>query len=165
MIETDDPEVLRREITTALETLTDHGSLLFARWLLLRVLNDEPVPPDAELRKLRGAFARIAAVLRDRSKEIDLADWALLAKHVSTGETRIGRPLGIAVRFYRTRRSMTRLQLSKRCGMSVRAILALERGQIEDISVPRFADLALGLGIHPVELMGKVMEYLRESRS
>lgn len=157
----DDPEALRREIGAMLDTITDHGSLLFARWLLLRVLNDEPVPADADLRELRGAFVRIAEALRDRSKEIDLADWALLAKYVSTGETRVGRPLGLAVRFYRTQRSMTRLQLSKRCRMSVRAILALERGQIEDISIPSFADLALGLGIHPTELMGKVMEFLR----
>ena len=165
MMDADDREALRREIGAMLDTITDRGSLLFARWLLLRVLNDEPVPPDADMRKLRGAFVRIVEALRDGSKEVDPADWALVAKYASAGETRNGRPLGLAVKFYRTRKKLTRLELSKRCRMSVRAILALERGQVEDISIPRFADLALGLGIRPTELLGKVMEYLREGTS
>lgn len=159
--ETDDPDVLRREITSMLQAITDHGTLLFSRWLLVRILNNEPVPTIPELRKLRGAFVRLAQAFRDRSSKIDLFDLALFTKYVSTGEAKIGRPLGLAVRFYRTRKNLTRLQLSKRCRMSVRAILALERGKVENISIPRFADLARGLGVNPVELMGRVMDSLK----
>jgi hypothetical protein len=156
--ETKDPERLRRKIEAILDRIDDHGSLLFCRWLLERILNDEPVPPIQELRRLRGAFVRITEGLRDKRKEINLADWALLAKYVNTGETKIGRPLGIAVKFYRTRRKLTRIELSRRCRMSVRAILALERGEVADISMPGFALLAQGLGVDPIEFMGKITE-------
>ena len=89
---------------------------------------------------------------------MNLADWALVAKYVSTRKAKIGRPLGMAVKFYRTQRKLTRTELSTRCRMSVRAILALERGQVEDISIPRFALLAQCLGVDPIEFMGKIRE-------
>lgn len=162
--EAQDPKVLRRKIEAILDRINDHGSLLFCRWLLERIVNNEPVPPISELRKLRNAFVRIAGELRGKRKEMTFADWTVLAKYATTGETKTGRPLGMAVKFYRTQRKLTRMELSRRCRMSVRAILALERGRVEDISMSRFALLAEGLGVDPIEFMGKIMESANKHR-
>lgn len=155
---TETEEVLRRKIETILDRINDRGSLLFCRWLLERIAKDEPVPPIPELRELRGAFVRITDALRNKRKKMNLTDWALLTKYVDTGETKIGRPLGMAVKFYRAQRKLTRRELSRRCRMSVRAILELERGQVDDISIPRFVLLAQCLGVDPIEFIGKIME-------
>ena len=76
----------------------------------------------------------------------------------------IARPLGMAVKFYREERRPTRLQLSKKCRMPLRAITALERGQVKDLSIPRFEQLAKGLGVDPGELISKVMDFEKAKR-
>jgi hypothetical protein len=43
MTEIDDPDVLRREIRTMLERVTDRGSLIFFQWLVRRVLANYPI--------------------------------------------------------------------------------------------------------------------------
>ncbi len=61
VIETDDPEVLRKEISAVLEKVTDRGSLLFFHWILRRISNNDPLPADEELKALHRAFVRITA--------------------------------------------------------------------------------------------------------
>lgn len=157
----DDPEVLRHEIRAMLDRINDRGSLLYFLWLLRRIATNEPLPPIRELKKLRGAFVRVAEALNDKSKEFDEADWALVEKYMNTGGVQISRPLGMAVKFYREQKGLTRLELSKRCHVALRAIIALERGQIKDISLPRFEQLAGALGVEPAELMDKLMEFIK----
>ena len=43
MTEIDDHDVLRREIRTMLERVTDRGSLIFFQWLVRRVLANYPI--------------------------------------------------------------------------------------------------------------------------
>jgi transcriptional regulator with XRE-family HTH domain len=160
-IQTDEPEMLRREITAILDKVTDRGSLLYFHWLLKRIANNEPLPPIEELRRLHGAFVRVTKGFRERGRNIDRADMDLVVKYVGTGRVEIARPLGMAVKFYRRQRNLTRLELSKRCRMPVRAILALERGQVRDMSLPRLEQLGKGLGVDPGVFMSKVMEFER----
>ena len=161
--ETEKAETLRRKVSAIIEKIDDRGSLLFLHWLLERIVNNGPLPPVPELKRLHRAFVRADTGFPDTSEEIVFADLRLLAKHLDTGEVKIGRPLGMAIKFYRAQKKMTRLELSKRCGMSLRTILSLERGRFGDISIPRFGLLADGLGIDPLEFMGKIMEFLKGS--
>ena len=159
----DDPKTLREEIHTILDGISDRGSLLYLLWLLRRITKDEPLPAIRELEKLHGAFVRVSEALNDKSKGIDQADWALVEKYMNAGGVQISRPLGMAVKFYRERKGLTRLELSKRCQVALRAVIALERGQIKDISLPRFEQLARVLGIEPADLMDKIMEFIKAS--
>src|SRR5260370_22277629 len=68
MTEIDDPEVLRREIRTMLEKVTDRGSLIFFQWLVRRVLANYPIPGDEELRALHQAFIRMHATFRAKKR-------------------------------------------------------------------------------------------------
>jgi len=162
--DSDNPEVLRQEIRAILDRVNDRGSLLYFHWLLDRIIANEPLPPIKELKKLHGAFVRVAEGFRDKTKEINRADFELVVKYVSTGGVDIARPLGMAVKFYREERRLTRLQLSKRCRVPLRAIIALERGQVKDLSIPRFEQLAKGLGVHPGKLISKVMDFEKAKR-
>jgi hypothetical protein len=162
--DSDNPEVLRQEIRAILDRVNDRGSLLYFHWLLDRIMQNEPLPPIEELKKLHGAFVRVAEAFRDKRKEINRADFELVVKYVSTGGVDIARPLGMAVKFYREERGLTRLQLSKRCRVPLRAIIALERGQVKDLSIPRFEQLAKGLGVDPGELISKVMDFEKAKR-
>lgn len=162
--DSDNPEFLRQEIRAILDRVNDRGSLLYFHWLLNRIMEKEPLPSIEELKKLQGAFVRVAEGFRDKRKEIHRADFELVVKYVSTGGVDIARPLGKAVKFYREERRLTRLQLSKRCRMPLRGIIALERGQVKDLSIPRFEQLAKGLGVDPGELISKVMDFEKAKR-
>lgn len=159
----DDPEALRKEIRAVLDKISDRGSLLYFLWLLRRIARNEPLPAIRELRRLHGAFVRVTEALDDKTKKFDEADWALVDKYMNPGGVRISRPLGLAVKFYRERKGLTRLELSKRCDVGLRAVIALERGQIKDISLPRFEQLARALGIEAADLMDKIMEFIKGS--
>jgi DNA-binding Xre family transcriptional regulator len=159
----DDPKTLREEIHTILDGISDRGSLLYFLWLLRRIAKNEPLPAIQELKKLHRAFVHVAEALDDKTKKFDEADWALVDKYMNAGSVRISRPLGLAVKFYRERRGLTRLELSNRCRVALRAVIALERGQIKDISLPRFEQLARALGIEPADLMDKIMEFIKAS--
>ena len=163
-IDSDNPEVLRQEIRAILDRVNDRGSLLYFHWLLKRIMENAPLPPIEEIKKLHGAFVRVAEGFSDKRKEINRADFELVVKYVSTGGVDIARPLGKAVKFYREERRLTRLQLSKRCRMPLRGIIALERGQVKDLSIPRFEQLAKGLGVDPGELISKVMDFEKAKR-
>jgi DNA-binding Xre family transcriptional regulator len=162
--DSDNPEVLRQEIRAILDRVNDRGSLLYFHWLLDRIIGNAPLPAIEELKKLHGAFVRVAEGFRDKTKEINHADFELVVKYVSTGGVNITRPLGMAVKFYREERRLTRLQLSKRCRVPLRAIIALERGQVKDLSIPRFEQLAKGLGVDPGDLISKVMDFEKAKR-
>lgn len=163
MIDLDDPDALRKEIRIILDNIKDRDSLLFCQWLIKRIVNDEPLPPIADLKNLHGAFVRVADGFRDKRKRIDPADLGLLYKHMVTGDIEIGRPLGMAVRFYREQKKLTRLQLCKRGRIPLEALLALERGQVKDMSLPRLVQLASGLGVDPGIFMEKVMEFEKQN--
>lgn len=155
----DELDELRRQIADVLGKVGERGSLLYVLWLLERIMQDGPLPPAEELRALHGAFVRLSKCFRAGGKGIDSEDLALVVKHISADRMEIARPLGMAVRFHREQRKLSRLELSKRCRMPVRAILALERGQVKDMSLPSFERLATGLGVDAGELMGTVMEF------
>lgn len=155
----DEAEALRQEIAAILDKVNDRGSLLYFQWLLTRIAKDEPLPSIDELKKLHPAFVRVAEGFRDKGKDIDRADLGLVVMHVGIGRVEIARPLGMAVKFYREQKNLTRLQLSKKCRMPVRSIVGLERGQVKDISIPRFEQLARSLGVDPGDLISKVTEF------
>lgn len=81
-IESDDPVILRQEINTILDKVKDRGSLAFFQWLITKISKDEQLPPEKELKKLHGAFIRVVERLRDKKKQVDPADWNLMAKYV-----------------------------------------------------------------------------------
>jgi transcriptional regulator with XRE-family HTH domain len=162
-IETDDPEVLRQEISSVLEKVTDRGSLLFFHWIFKRIANNDPLPPDDELKALHGAFVRIVAAFAEK-KPPPAGDLALVNKWIVVNEAAMARAVGTAVRFFRERVGMSRLTLSKKCAVPLRLILALERGRGPDISVPILLHLVQTLGTDIDEFGRKVIEFGRNDK-
>jgi hypothetical protein len=76
-----DPVILRKRVNAILQA-SDHGSLIYYAWLMTKVSNDEPLPPDSELPKLRLAFSRVVGSLKNHSNQVRQDDWNLLTKHV-----------------------------------------------------------------------------------
>ena len=157
MTEIDDPKVLRREIRTMLEKVTDRGSLIFFQWLVRRVLANYPIPGDEELRSLHQAFIRLQAAFRSK-KSPTKEDMELVGKWTEGDAGSMGRALGKAVTFFREQRGMSRLQLAKKALLPLRAILAIERGRVFDIS-PVISNLTKGLGIEAAELTDKLLDF------
>jgi len=157
MTEIDDPEVLRREIRTMLEKVTDRGSLIFYQWLVTHVMSNSPIPGDEELKALHQAFIRVQAALRAK-KAPTREDMELVGKWTDGDAFNIGRALGRAVKFFREKRGMTRLQLAKRAGLPLNAILAIERGKVFDLS-PVVNNLTKGLGVEAAELTDKLLDF------
>lgn len=157
MAEPDDPEVLRREILTMLDKVDDRGSLLFFQWLLRRIFANYPIPGDEELKALHQAFIRIQAPFRTK-KNPTPEDIELAAKWTDGDEGSMGRALGKAVKFFREKRGMSRLQLAKKSRLPLRAILAIERGKVFDLS-PVIDNLTKGLSIEAAELTDKLLDF------
>ena len=157
MTEIDDPEVLRREIRAMLEKVTDRGSLIFYQWLVTRVMSNSPIPGDEELKALHQAFIRVQAALRAK-KAPTREDMELVGKWTDGDAFNMGRALGRAVKFFREKRGMTRLQLAKKAGLPLNAILAIERGKVFDLS-PVVNNLTNGLGVEPAELTDKLLDF------
>src|SRR5258708_30166638 len=80
--ESNDPVVLRREISAILDKVRDRGSLLFFRWLIANIHKDEKLPPPDELKKLHGVFIRVADAFQ-RRKKISADDLKVMFKDVS----------------------------------------------------------------------------------
>lgn len=158
VIETDDPEVLRKEILAVLEKVTDRGSLLFFHWILRRIGNNDPLPADEELKALHGAFVRITAAFAER-KRPHADDLALVNKWIVIDEAAAARAVGKTVRFFRERVGMSRRTLSKKSGVPLRLILALERGRGPDLSVSILPHLVRTLSADVDEFGRKVMEF------
>ncbi len=153
MTEIDDPEVLRREIRAMLEKVTDRGSLIFYQWLVTHA----PIPGDEELKALHQAFIRVQAAFRAK-KAPTREDMELVGKWTDGDAFNMGRALGRAVKFFREKRGMTRLQLAKKAGLPLNAILAIERGKVFDLS-PVVNNLTKGLGVEAVELTDKLLDF------
>jgi ribosome-binding protein aMBF1 (putative translation factor) len=157
MTEIDDPEVLRREIRAMLEKVTDRGSLIFYQWLVTHVMSNSPIPGDEELKALHQAFVRVQAAFRAK-KAPTREDMELLGKWTDGDAFNMGRALGRAVKFFREKRGMTRLQLAKKAGLPLNAILAIERGKVFDLS-PVVSNLTKGLGVEAAELTDKLLDF------
>ncbi len=157
MTEIDDPEVLRREIRAMLEKVTDRGSLIFYQWLVTHVMSNSPIPGDEELKALHQAFIRVQAAFRAK-KAPTREDMELVGKWTDGDAFNMGRALGRAVKFFREKRGMTRLQLAKKAGLPLNAILAIERGKVFDLS-PVVNNLTKGLGVEAVELTDKLLDF------
>ena len=157
MTEIDDPEVLRREIRTMLEKVTDRGSLIFYQWLVTHIMSNSPIPGDEELKALHQAFIRVHAAFRGK-KAPTREDMELVGKWTDGDAFNMGRALGRAVKFFREKRGMTRLQLAKKAGLPLNAILAIERGKVFDLS-PVVNNLTKGLGVEAAELTDKLLDF------
>ncbi len=157
MTEIDDPEVLRREIRAMLEKVTDRGSLIFYQWLVTHVMSNSPIPGDEELKALHQAFIRVQAAFRAK-KAPTREDMELVGKWTDGDAFKMGRALGRAVKLFREKRGMTRLQLAKKAGLPLNAILAIERGKVFDLS-PVVNNLTKGLGVEAVELTDKLLDF------
>jgi len=157
MTEIDDPEVLRREIRAMLEKVTDRGSLIFYQWLVTHVMSNSPIPGDEELKALHQSFVRVQAAFRAK-KAPTRDDMELVGKWTDGDAFNMGRALGRAVKFFREKRGMTRLQLAKKAGLPLNAILAIERGKVFDLS-PVVSNLTKGLGVEVAELTDKLLDF------
>lgn len=157
MTEIDDPEVLRREIRAMLEKVTDRGSLIFYQWLVTHIMSNSPIPGDEELKALHQAFVRVQAAFRAK-KAPTREDMELVGKWTDGDAFNMGRALGRAVKFFREKRGMTRLQLAKRAGLPLNVILAIERGKVFDLS-PVVNNLTKGLGVEAAELTDKLLDF------
>ena len=157
MTEIDDPEVLRGEIRAMLEKVTDRGSLIFYQWLVTHVMSNSPIPGDEELKALHQAFIRVQAAFRAK-KAPTREDMELVGKWTDGDAFSMGRALGRAVKFFREKRGMTRLQLAKKAGLPLNAILAIERGKVFDLS-PVVNNLTKGLGVEAAELTDKLLDF------
>ncbi len=157
MTEIDDPEVLRREIRAMLEKVTDRGSLIFYQLLVTHVMSNSPIPGDEELKALHQAFIRVQAAFRAK-KAPTREDMEFVGKWTDGDAFNIGRALGRAVKFFREKRGMTRLQLAKKAGLPLNAILAIERGKVFGLS-PVVNNLTKGLGVEAVELTDKLLDF------
>ena len=157
MTEIDDPEVLRREIRAMLEKVTDRGSLIFYQWLVTHVMSNSPIPGDEELKALHQSFVRVQAAFRAK-KAPTRDDMELVGKWTDGDAFNMGRALSRAVKFFREKRGMTRLQLAKKAGLPLNAILAIERGKVFDLS-PVVSNLTKGLGVEAAELTDKLLDF------
>ena len=153
----DDPEVLRREILAMLDKVDDRGSLLFFQWLLRRIFANYPIPGDEELKALHQAFIRMQAAFRAK-KAPTHEDMELVARWTGGDAESMGRAFGRAVKFFREQRGMSRLQLAKKARLPLRAILAIERGRVFDIS-PVMPNLTKGLSVEAGELTDKLLDF------
>ncbi len=86
----------------------------------------------------------------------------LASKWTEGDEGSMGRALGKAVKFFREKRGMSRLQLAKKARLPLRLILAIERGKVFDISLLT-TNLTRGLNVEAAELTDKLLDFERGS--
>ncbi len=151
MPEPSDPLELRKEILDLLGKVTNRGSLLFFQWLIQNI--DKELPSIPELKKLHrviDAFQHKNPVSND--------DWRMMFKYVGEigNNLDISRHLASTVKFYREKAGLTRLQVAKRARISVKTMLALERGGIKDMALPRLYQLADALEADAREFMDRI---------
>jgi hypothetical protein len=137
---------LRNEITEILNKITDSETLLFCLWMFKKIARHEEVPPPEKLKALQDAFIRMLNALRDK-KTIRQQDLALILQYTDTSGLDIARPLAATARYLREKKHLTRKQVSRLSGFPVRWLIALERGQVQDLSLPEFARLSKGLAL------------------
>jgi DNA-binding XRE family transcriptional regulator len=157
MMANDDPNILRAEILSMLEKVDDRGSLMFFQWLLRRLYANFPIPGEHELVAVHGAFRRMQEAFRMKKAPLH-EDMQILVKWTDGDAQSIGRALGKAVKLFRQKKGMSRLDLAKKTRLPLRTILHIERGKVFDVSrvTPNLTD---GLGITGVELTDKLLDY------
>jgi len=150
-----DPITLRKEINAILDKVTNRGSLLFFHWLIANI--DKEMPPPDELQKLHQVFIRVVDAFQNK-KKISAEDWQMMFRYVGEigNNLDISRHLTTTVKFYRKRAGLTRLQLAKKLRITLRTVLALERGGIKDMSLPRLYQLADALEADAGEFMDRI---------
>jgi transcriptional regulator with XRE-family HTH domain len=158
-------ETLRAQIRDALEKIPDTPTLLFCSWMVNKIIRDEELPPPEEIKPLQAAFVRMLHAVRDHTK-MKREDFALVERYVNTDGISIARPLAATVRHLRETRRLTRRQLARLSGFPVRWLIALERGQIDDLTLDdmerlgraRVSELFLREGATKTELDGLRVE-------
>jgi DNA-binding XRE family transcriptional regulator len=155
-----DPVILRKEIAAILDKVTNRGSLLFFHWLIVHI--DKKMPPPQELKRLHQVFIRVADGFQNK-KKIAAEDWRMLFRYVGVigNGPDISRHLASTVKLYREKAGLTRLQLSKKLGIKLRTVLALERGGVKDMSLPRLWQLASALGVDAGAFMDRIYKLER----
>jgi helix-turn-helix protein len=146
------PEAVRAEINDLLDKIPDRETLTFLLWMFRKIAAHEGLPPLEQVPALRDAFMRMMHALRDK-KKIRHEDLSLVLRYTDTSGLDIRRELAATVRHLREAKGLTRREVSRLSGFPVRWLIALERGQIHDLSIPEFARLSKGLGLDAVELM------------
>jgi hypothetical protein len=150
---------LRTEIRDLVDKIPDSETLLFCLWMFKKIARHEEVPPPEKIKALQGAFLRMLNALRDKAT-IKQEDLALMLRYTETGGIDIARPLAATARYLREKKHLTRREVSRLSGFPVRWLIALERGQIQDLSLPEFDRLSKGLGITVVEFMAELEKRL-----
>jgi len=155
MPEPSDPLELRKEILDLLGKVTNRGSLLFFQWLIQNI--DKELPSIPELKKLRQTFIRVIDAFQQK-KPVSNDDWRMMFKYVGEigNNLDISRHLASTVKFYREKAGLTRLQVAKRARINMKTMLALERGGIKDMSLPRLYQLADALNADAGEFMDRI---------
>jgi hypothetical protein len=159
--ESDNPEVLCEQIKKMVAEVQDRDLFLFLLWTMRRISKNQPVPPPDEIKPLRDACIRVAKAIRERKKAKNV-DIDLVLKWIGSDAVDLARALGKTVKFYREQMRLSRLQLSKRCKLPLRAKLEIERGRVKDLTLPRLQRLADGADVHLGEFMDKLAEFERE---
>jgi hypothetical protein len=155
---------LRNEIREVLDKITDNETLLFCLWVFKKIARHEEVPPPEKIKALQDAFIRMLNAMRDK-KTIRQQDLTLILQYTDTSGLDIARPLAATARYLREKEHLTRREVSRISGFPVRWLIALERGQIQDLSLPEFARLSKGLGLDTVKLMKELEKRLNDSGS
>jgi hypothetical protein len=143
---------LRSEIANLIDKIPDRETLVFCLWMFKKIANSEELPPPEKVKALRDAFIRLIKALRG-GKRIRFKDFVLVMQYTDPSGLDIARPLAATIRHVRETKHLTRREVSRVSGFPVRWLIALERGQIHDISMPDFAQLSKGLGLNTVKLM------------
>lgn len=146
------PEAVRSEINDLLNKIPDRETLTFLLWMFRKIAANEELPPLEQVPALRDAFVRMMHALRGKNK-IRHEDLTLVLRYTDTSGLDIRQELAATVRHLREAKGLTRREVSRRSGFSVRWLIALERGRIPDLSLPEFARLSKGLGLDAVGLM------------
>src|ERR1700685_3835917 len=144
---------LRGEIGNLIDKIPDRETLVFCLWMFKKIANEEELPPPEKIKALRDAFIRLIKALR-RGKQIRFKDFVLVMQYTDPSGLDIARPLAATIRHVRETKHLTRREVSRLSGFPVRWLIALERGQTHDISIPQFDQLSKGLGLDPAGLMG-----------
>lgn len=150
---------LRTEIMDMVNKIPDNDTLLFCLWMLRKIANHEELPPTEQIKSLRDAFIRMLNALRNKTT-IKQQDLALISRYTDTSGLDIARPLAATARYLREKKHLTRKQVSRLSGFPVRWLVALERGQIQDLSLPEFDRLGKALGLDAVGFMEELEKRL-----
>jgi hypothetical protein len=150
---------LRTEIMDVVNKIPDSETLLFCLWMFRKIVKHEELPPPEKLKALQDAFIRMLNAMRDKTR-IRREDLSLILQYTDTSGLDIARPLAATARYLREKKHLTRKQVSRLSGFPVRWLIALERGQIQDLSLPEFDRLSKGLGLTVVGFMAELEKRL-----